>query len=382
MKKTLFSVLGASLLMCACTTQPGGTTLEGTVSDVKSDTLLIFSSNPMDRTGDSRRVDTVAIKDNKFTVSFKDTTLMRLQIVAKPLDGEAMMMPGPKSTVYLVPGDHLKLNGSVNNFTVTGNKFYEAMNAQTNINAYDAKLENVQKQMMDLYQKGELNDSIANIWYEKRGVIVDSLNNEQYAYIKANPNSDLSAYYLTFMPMAKVDSAYNLISPTVKSSAYAPMITLIMQQYEAYKAKEAAKAKLNPGMPAPNFSLPNLKGETVTLDQFRGKYVVLDFWGTWCGWCIKGLPEMKEYYNKYKSQMEIIGIDCRDKEDKWRQGVEEYQIPWVNVYNGFDDKILNEYAISGFPTKAVIDPQGNIVQIVVGESPEFYKLLDQLMGKK
>lgn len=382
MKKTLFSVLGVSLLMCSCTSGQKGTTLQGTVSDVKSDTILIFASNPLSQQGEGSRIDTVALKDSKFTYAFKDTTMMRLQIVAKPSGNEAMMMPGPKSTIYIVPGDQLSINGPISSFTVTGNKFYETMNAQTQINAYDSKLEAVQKEAMDLYAKGTLNDSIGMILQNKRSAIIDSLNQEQYAFIKANPNSDLSAYYLTFMPMSKVDSAFNTISEAVKMSAYAPMINLKMKQYEDYKAKEAAKAKLNPGMPAPEFSLPNLKGEKVTLEQFRGKYVVLDFWGTWCGWCIKGLPEMKEYYEKYKSQMEIIGIDCRDKEDKWRAGVEEYKIPWINVYNGFDTKIINDYAIAGFPTKAVIDPQGNIVQIVVGESPEFYELLNKLMAKK
>lgn len=382
MKKTLFSVLALSAVVCSCTTGKKQTTLQGTLSDVKSDTILIYSSNPLAQGGEGSRVDTVALKDSKFTFTFSDTTLMRLQVVAKPSGNEAMMMPGPKSIIYIVPGDQLTLNGPVSGFTVTGNTFYETMNAQKQINAYDTKLEDVQKEAMSLYAKGELNDSIGMILQNKRAAIIDSLNQDQYAFIKANPNSDLSAYYLTFMPMTKVDSAFNIISEAVKTSAYAPMINLKMKQYEDYKAKEAAKAKLNPGMPAPGFSLPNLKGETVTLEQFRGKYVVLDFWGTWCGWCIKGLPEMKAYYEKYKSQMEIIGIDCRDKEDKWREGVAEYQIPWVNVYNGFDNKILNDYAIAGFPTKAVIDQQGNIVQIVVGESPEFYELLDKLMGKK
>lgn len=91
---------------------------------------------------------------------------------------------------------------------------------------------------------------------------------------------------------------------------------------------------------------------------------------------------MKAYYTKYKKDLEIIGIDCRDKEDVWRAGVTEHQIPWINVYNGFDTKVINEYAIAGYPTKVIIDPQGNIVKIVVGESPEFYETLDQLLSKK
>lgn len=381
MKKTFFSALALTTLACSCTTNMKQTTLQGTLSGVESDTIVIFSSNPL-ATGEKSRIDTVALIDNKFTYTLSDTSLMRIQIIPKPLGNAAMRMSGPSTSIFVAPGDQLAINGPVTGFTITGNKFYDTMNSQTEINGINSQLENIQTEYMNLYKQGALTDSLKMSFQSRRIGILDSLTQKQYEFIQANPNSELSAYYLTTIPVKRVDSAYSYLSDKVKSSAYAPLISIRMKQYEDYMAKEAAKAKLNPGMPAPEFSLPNLKGETVTLEQFRGKYVVLDFWGTWCGWCIKGLPEMKTYYEKYKSQMEIVGIDCRDKEDKWREGVAEYQIPWVNVYNGFDTKILNDYAIAGFPTKAVIDQQGNIVKIVVGESPEFYELLDKLMAKK
>ena len=56
---------------------------------------------------------------------------------------------------------------------------------------------------------------------------------------------------------------------------------------------------LKPGTEAPDFALATPDGKTVKLSDMRGKYVVLDFWGSWCGWCIKGMPEMKKYYEKY-----------------------------------------------------------------------------------
>ncbi|MGL5227349.1 MAG: redoxin domain-containing protein [Bacteroidales bacterium] len=381
MKKTLFSILAAGCIFSACTEKPKGTTLSGTITGVKSDTILVFISNPFVQ-GASYRTDTIALKEGKFSTTMNDSSLMRVQIVAKPSGNMAMAMPGPKSILYVVPNTALSINGDINSFTVTGDKFYEEMNAQTQINNCDKKLENIQKEVMDLYTKGELNDSIANVFQEKRAIAIDSMNVYQFEYIKNHPNSDLSAYYFTFMPMEKVEEAYNIISESVKTGPYASMIELKKKQYEDYMAKEAAKLKLQPGMPAPDFSLMGLDGKMVSLNQFKGKYVVLDFWGTWCGWCIKGLPEMKAYYTKYKKDLEIIGIDCRDKEDVWRAGVTEHQIPWINVYNGFDTKVINEYAIAGYPTKVIIDPQGNIVKIVVGESPEFYETLDQLLSKK
>ncbi len=131
---------------------------------------------------------------------------------------------------------------------------------------------------------------------------------------------------------------------------------------------------------APDFELPNLQGATTKLSSLRGKYVVIDFWGSWCIWCIRGIPQMKTYYAKYKDKMEILGVDCRDTEDKWKAAVEEHQLPWLQVRcpNEQLQALAAQYNIEGFPTKVVVDPKGKIAKVVVGEDPAFYTYLDGL----
>ena len=131
---------------------------------------------------------------------------------------------------------------------------------------------------------------------------------------------------------------------------------------------------------APDFELPTLQGTTTKLSSLRGKYVVLDFWGSWCIWCIRGIPHMKEAYAKYKDKMEILGVDCRDTEEKWRAAVDEHQLPWLQVRCPNDQlqALAAQYSIEGFPTKIVIDPQGKIAKIIVGEDPAFYTYLAEL----
>ena len=134
---------------------------------------------------------------------------------------------------------------------------------------------------------------------------------------------------------------------------------------------------------APDFELPDLQGNPLKLSSLRGKYVVLDFWGSWCIWCIRGIPHMKEAYRKYKDKMEILGIDCQDTEEKWKAAVEEHQLPWLQVRCPEDylQTLGQQYRIQGFPTKVIIDPQGRLVKVVVGEDPAFYTFLDQLFAK-
>ena len=134
---------------------------------------------------------------------------------------------------------------------------------------------------------------------------------------------------------------------------------------------------------APDFELPDLQGNPLKLSSLRGKYVVLDFWGSWCIWCLRGIPHMKEAYSKYKDKMEILGVDCQDTEEKWKAAVEEHQLPWLQVRCPEDylQTLGQQYRIQGFPTKVIIDPQGRLVKVVVGEDPAFYTFLDQLFAK-
>ena len=134
---------------------------------------------------------------------------------------------------------------------------------------------------------------------------------------------------------------------------------------------------------APDFTLPDINGNDFTLSSMRGKYVVLDFWGTWCKICMKGMPKLKEAQKKYKGKFEIIGVDCGDKTVKWRHWVDSLKndMPWKHVIMGRKLQVQQEYRIKGYPTKILIDPDGKIVKSFVGEDPRFYLMLEEVFGK-
>ena len=138
------------------------------------------------------------------------------------------------------------------------------------------------------------------------------------------------------------------------------------------------------GQMAPDFTLNNPEGKPITLSSLRGQYVVLDFWGVWCKWCVKGIPDMKAYYEKYQGMFEILSIDFNDDEETWVKAIENYKMDWLHVCTDEEsaEELAETYAIEGFPTKIVVDPDGKIIHITVGEAPAFYKFLDDLFGKK
>ena len=143
-------------------------------------------------------------------------------------------------------------------------------------------------------------------------------------------------------------------------------------------ATAASAQNIAVGANAPDFSAMKVDGKVFTLSSLQGKYVVLDFWGSWCKWCIKGFPDMKEAYAKHKDKVEFVGIACRDTEAKWKAATARYELPWISVLNPAANDLVKVYQVQGFPTKIVIDPKGKITKIILGEDPAFYTYLDSL----
>ncbi len=125
--------------------------------------------------------------------------------------------------------------------------------------------------------------------------------------------------------------------------------------------------------PAPDFALKDLAGKEYKLSDFRGKYVFLDFWGTWCGPCVEGLPHIKETYDTAdKNKVVFIGV-CHECEDL-RAFLKENDYPWLQLQS--NEKAVADYKVEFFPTPILIDPEGNI--LITGHLSDDYKRFSDL----
>lgn len=202
-------------------------------------------------------------------------------------------------------------------------------------------------------------------------------------FIAAHLDRPTAAFVLFQSGEATAERYFDSLRPEVRNSILRPMIEQIGLQLEGARVRREAAERIKAGAEAPDFSLPDTEGREVSLASLRGKYVVLDFWGSWCVWCIKGFPELKKCYEKYKDKLEVVGIDCTDSRENWLKAVEQHQLPWINLLDTREKRpaevIDNLYGIGAYPTKILIDPEGRIVEVFVGERPGFSERLAELL---
>lgn len=303
------------------------------------------------------------VKDGAFTIATMPDGNAQYVI---PTGGREYIM------LYTKPGDNLTVNLkslSPLSYSITGSKLMEDI----------ARLDTESSALISEYRKLMSSGNPDEAQIEK---INESYNKIFTDYIKADADAEAVPYAIMHLEGQDFIDAYNAMTPAAKASSIAIFLEPQKEYVEKQLAAERHRAELMSGnVTAPNFTFENAEKKPVSLDQFRGKWVIIDFWGTWCPWCIKGFPALKEAYAQYKPKLEVVGVACNDKYEAWLAGIKKYDLPWVNVFNPEKGggQILEDYAVQGFPTKVIVNPDGKIVNITAGEDPSFFDKLKELI---
>ncbi len=120
------------------------------------------------------------------------------------------------------------------------------------------------------------------------------------------------------------------------------------------------------GMPAAEFSLQDLRGQTQSLTQYRGKIVLLNFWATWCKPCTTEMPAMEAAYTRLQDQdFVVLAVNELEDEAKVRQHIQEYGHTFP-VLMDRDNRVANQYGVYGLPVSVFIDPDGRVQEYIKG----------------
>lgn len=242
--------------------------------------------------------------------------------------------------------------------------------------------------------RGKENDSTINIGtkIDQIRATVDSMNKEidkrNLSFIRANLDSHISVIKILnpfvrgLLSIQETRELFDSLSSRVKNTADGIRVNSIL------KAEENTLL----GKIAPDFSTLDLNGMNVTLSDFRGKYVFLDFWATWCPPCIESMPYVKRMYEKFASdKFCFIAISCDRNEEHWHAGAQKFGKNWYDIahvqsFTDLNSGVINPQDISmkypaGEPKYFLLDPQGMIIGRWTNFTPSIMNEIEHQIGE-
>jgi peroxiredoxin len=300
-----------------------------------------------------------------------------------PLSGYILF--NPKGTGLHSSEDYRSLYLEPGTITVTAtDKIADAKIEGTKTNNDNEKYNLAEKPINDAYEalaakrKTATPEQLSALNAEEKKIDdQDALVNKKF--IQENPDSYVSL---------------NALESYAYSADYVDIAPLFNNFSAAIKATEAGKKfaerlpKLKAvalGATAPEFAEADTAGKMISLSSFRGKYVLIDFWASWCGPCRRENPNVVKAYNTYKGKnFTILGVslDRPNAKDKWLAAIHKDGLTWNHVSDlkFWDSKAADLYAVRGIPQNFLLDPNGKIIgKNLRGEDLE--NKLAQLFGK-
>ncbi len=330
--------------------------------------------------------DTVDAVDDRFEIRGRSAETMllmvmpRIEALNRVLPDGRYMPPRPLQ-LFVYPGADIRIEGRIERdltaFATDGGLNDDLTTLERVTLPLEHTLTELNYQRVIALQTGavERADSLLPRLEEQAA----ELRSGQERFIQEHPASVVSAWLLdtalsTQLTFEELDTYWASLTEEVRSH---PLAAPLQAKLEGQRATAL-------GQTAPLFERTGVDGRPVRLADHRGRWVILDFWASWCGPCIQGIPEMKRYYEKYRDRLEIISIAVNDQPDEWRAAIQEHVLPWVHLNDdqgAVPMEVTRQYAIEALPTKIILDPEGRVAYKLVGESGEFYQELDRLLGE-
>ncbi len=352
MKKILFAIAALFVFACSNNVSERVINIGGEIKGLEKGNAFVYLESDKDNYADS-----VAVKGGKFTLRCNIGSPQILYIYIKDdkenlLFGRKLFSGGGNITVQMQKDEPKSLqlfNARLDE------KLRELMQYIRSLDE-TKKIDSLGKLIVNAYKQGD--KSLVNELDKQRGGLVKDIIDSLFKRTPGADKDHVVAYRVC-------EYAYSL--PLEDQMAIVKRFSSGLNSYYLNSLKENIRKemKVAEGSPAPDFKVKDLQGKEYSLADFKGKYIFLEFSASWCGWCKREIPFIREAYNMLKDkEMVFITMNMDTKKENWEEDVKKHNIEWfcLSDLKGMESALAEAYNIRGVPACFVIDPAGIIIQ--------------------
>lgn len=376
----------------ACKNKDQGYSFQGHLNGIHSGKVKLGVYNEVDRT--FKVLDSVPLNQGDFVLKGKLEEPQMLSVTIEPGDWSFQFFAGNQEvrvtadTAGAEHYDYSKYGGSagavIKNYTVSGSEGQDdwiAYQHDRGLKIYDTVFERLDKELgaeKDIDREYKIRDRIDSVRRLQLALKQDWIGR----YITTHAAAPVGAYMLNDfyqqdqdMPLKDMEILLNGFSGEAKSSVYSKRL---------FAALDKRKALL-PGSPAPDFSLLKRDSSSFTLSSTRGKYMLIDFWASWCHPCRQAIPHWKEVYARYHPQgFDMVSVSDDSRWADWTKALDQEKMPWTQVDDEFPVKNMPArvgalYMTTYIPFYVLLDKDGKIL-LYTGKEEEIDAKLKALLG--
>ena len=335
---------------------------------------------------DSIRVDSAIYKNGKFElkgqISYAQRALVRLGRTTQTFFEDAVRFTDDAMFVFLEEGNiQIMAKKTLRGARLSGTSSNNDLQIYTDSTRF-------YRDWLDGYRQ-----RFGEAYRNRDNMALDSLSEENALMGKKLKNAEKNFFDNHSRSLVALDWLVRSYNVAREKSMIVPLFEILDEKVknsilgQKYKALLEKTVSVEMGCLAPDFIAKNMNGKDVALSSFRGQYVLLDFWASWCGPCRNILPEIRGLYDKYypSGKFDVLGISKDKERQKWLEGIKEESLPWKNVLFS-EVKLSDEQqfnSVTSLPQLILIGPDGKVLLNVCGADKivQMRDTIDNLFAK-